>query len=57
MGEGLPAMFPRCGQVWVAASGSFSLPPLTALPMTFGADQAMSPVDHPFQPERTRPSS
>ena len=71
MGEGLPAMFARCDQVfadeardrltrsvtqtitdqvWVTTSGFFSLPPLTALLMTFGADRILFSVDYPFSP-------
>ena len=71
MGEGLPAMFARCDQVfadeardrltrpvtqtitdqvWVTTSGFFSLPPLTALLMTFGADRVLFSVDYPFSP-------
>ena len=69
MGEGLPAMFARCDQVfadearerltrtvtqtitdqvWVTTSGFFSLPPLVALLMTFGADRVLFSVDYPF---------
>ena len=71
MGEGLPAMFARCDQVfadeardrltrtvsqaitdqvWVTTSGFFSLPPLMALLMTFGADRVLFSVDYPFSP-------
>ena len=71
MGEGLPAMFARCDQVfadeaqdrltrtvtqtitdqvWVTTSGFFSLPPLVALLMTFGADRVLFSVDYPFSP-------
>ena len=71
MGEGLPAMFARCDQVfadeardrltrtvsgtitdqvWVTTSGFFSLPPLAALLMTFGADRVLFSVDYPFSP-------
>ena len=71
MGEGLPAMFARCDQVfadeardrltrtisrtitdhvWVTTSGFFSLPPLMALMMTFGADRVLFSVDYPFSP-------
>ena len=74
MGEGLPAMFSRCDQVfadesrdrltrtvsktitdqvWVTTSGFFSLPPLLALLMTFGADRVMFSVDYPFSPNQT----
>lgn len=73
MGEGLPAMFDRCDQVfadeardrltrtvsrtitdqvWVTTSGFFSLPPLMALLMTFGADRVLFSVDYPFSPNR-----
>ena len=73
MGEGLPAMFARCDQVfadeardrlkrtvtqtitdqvWVTTSGFFSLPPLTALLMTFGADRVLFSVDYPFSPNQ-----
>jgi len=69
MGEGLPAMFARCDQVfadeahdrltrtvsqtitdqvWVTTSGFFSLPPLMALLMSFGADRMLFSVDYPF---------
>ncbi len=71
MGEGLPAMFARCDQVfadeardrltrtvsatmtdqvWVTTSGFFTLPPLLALLMTFGADRVLFSVDYPFSP-------
>lgn len=71
MGEGLPAMFARCDQVfadevrerltrtvsatitdqvWVTTSGFFTLPPLMALLMTFGADRVLFSVDYPFSP-------
>ena len=73
MGEGLPAMFARCDQVfadeasdrlartvtqtitdqvWVTTSGFFSLPPLAALLMTFGADRVLFSVDYPFSANR-----
>ena len=73
MGEGLPAMFARCDQVfadeardrltrtvtrtitdqvWVTTSGFFSLPPLSALLMTFGADRVLFSVDYPFSSNR-----
>ncbi len=73
MGEGLPAMFARCDQVfadeardrltrtvtqtitdqvWVTTSGFFSLPPLMALLMTFGADRVLFSVDYPFSPNQ-----
>ncbi len=37
-------------QVWVTTSGFFSLPPLMALLMAFGADRVMFSVDYPFSP-------
>ena len=36
------------GQVWVTTSGFFTLPPLMALLMTFGADRVLFSVDYPF---------
>ena len=37
-------------QVWATTSGFFSLPPLMALLMTFGAGRALFSVDYPFSP-------
>lgn len=37
-------------QVWVTTSGFFTLPPLMALLMTFGADRVLFSVDYPFSP-------
>ncbi len=39
-------------QVWVTTSGFFSLPPLTALLSTFGADRILFSVDYPFSPNK-----
>ncbi len=40
-------------QVWATTSGFFSLPPLAALLMTFGADRVLFSVDYPFSPNGT----
>ena len=39
-------------QVWVTTSGFFTLPPLMALLMTFGADRVLFSVDYPFSPNQ-----
>ncbi len=39
-------------QVWVTTSGFFSLPPLMALLLTFGADRVLFSVDYPFSPNQ-----